>query len=445
MGRRTPRGYWPVHVLVLALGLATTALVSEQGDWEPVGLFAVLLALGVASALVPVRVGVVTFTPTELPSIALAATLLGPAPAVAIALADTLADAARRRTPLGRAVENLTAFTLFPLAGALIFEATADALDLEAGEWGFALLVVGLYGVMTVLTFTITAIQFRLEDGVPFRLSVRESLLPTLPLECIAASLTGLVTIGYGEMGVAAVVGVLPFMLLATHLLRELLNSRERAKEIAALADGRRKLIAKALDAEDRARRELAQTLHDNPIQLLLAAQQEMDAARTGDRDALARIDGSVHSALTQLRSTTFDLHPAVLRHAGLASALRTLVQYHAERASFDADVQVDIDGAVTDARAELLFALAHELLVNAAKHAAASHVRASIRHEYGRIELEVRDDGRGFEPATRTAAILDGHIGLASVAERAEEAGGSFTLESAPGAGTRVLVDLPA
>ena len=450
MGRHTPRRFWgPVNALVLVLGLVTTMLVSEHGDWEPLGLFVVLLALGVASALTPVRAGAFEFTAHEHLSIVLAVALLGPAPAVAIGLADTLADTARRRLPLATTVNNMTAFTVVPLTGALVFDALADLLAVDAGEWGFAVLVGVVYLVMHVLNCLVVAIQWHIPDGVPFSQSIREtfreSFLPPLPLECIAASLTGLVTIGYGEMGAAAVVGVLPFMLLATHLLRELMRSRERAKEIAALADGRRTLIAKALDAEDKARRELGHALHDNPIQLLLAAQQEMDTARTGDPDALARVDGSVRSALKQLRSTTFDLHPAVLRHAGLAAALRTLTEHHAERAGFEANVDVNINSNVPEARVQLLFALAQELLVNAAKHAAASSVRLCVLHQDGRLKLEVRDDGRGFEPATRTAAVLRGHVGLASVAERAEEAGGTFTLESAPSVGTRVLVELPA
>jgi signal transduction histidine kinase len=446
MQHRPPRGYWVGNAAVLALGIAASVRVSEPGDWEPVGLFAVLLVFSIAGVLSPVRLGALSFTATEHPAIVLAATLLGPGPAVAIAVADTLVDAKRRRLPLTTTLENLAAGTVFGLTGAVAFDAVATQLALEPGDWAFAVLVIVLYALMHALSLAIVSLQVRLVDGVSIRRSVRNAVGPILPLECIAAPLVGLVTVGYGQMGLAAVVGVLPFILIGSYLLRELIRSRERAEQVAALADGRRKLIAKALDAEDKARRDLAQGLHDNTIQLLLAAQQEMDAAQSaGDTEALARANESVRSAVAQLRTTTFDLHPAVLRHAGLAAALRTLAEHHGENAGFEADVQVDVDGAVPEARTELLFALAQELLVNAAKHAAASHVRASIRHQDGRIELEVRDDGRGFEPATRTTAVLQGHIGLASVAERTEEAGGSFTLESAPGAGTRVLVELPA
>jgi signal transduction histidine kinase len=430
---------------VVALGIAAAALVAEQGDWEPLSLLGVLLAFSVAGALSSVPVGAMHFTPTDHAAVVLAAALLGPVPALAVGVAGTLADGVRRRVPLTTTVENLASLTVFCLGGAIAFEALTTQLALGAGDWAFAVFAIALYAVMHSLSFAVVALQVRLVDDIPIRQSAREALIPTLPLEAIAAALVGLVTAGYGQMGVAAVAGVLPFMLLGTYLLRELVISRERAEQVFALADGRRTLIAKALDAEDRARRDLAQALHDHTIQHLLAAQQEMDAARTGDAGALARIDGSVRSALKQLRTAAFDLHPAVLRHAGLAAALRTLAQYHAENAGFDTDVAVAVDGDVAEARAELVFALAQELLVNAAKHAHASKVSLSVRHQDGGLQLEVRDDGRGFEPETRIAAVLDGHLGLASVAERTEEANGSFRLESAPGAGTRVLIELPA
>jgi signal transduction histidine kinase len=445
MQHQPPRGYIAVHLCLLGLALVVTVIVSEADDWQPIGLLAILLAFAIAGALTPVRVGPGNVTLTDGLSYVLAASLLGPAPAVAISVANTLVDSARRRVPSSTAIENLTTFAIGPLVYGLAFHAIVGRLGSEPGDWDFALLVVGLYTAMHLLSFAMVAIQFRIADGVAFGQIIRDGFIPTLPLESIAASLTGLVTVAYGEMGVPAVAGVLPFALLGDRLMRELVRSRERAREIAQLADSRRTLIAKALDAEDKARRDLAQGLHDNTIQLLLAAQQEMVAVRAGDAEGVARVDESVRSAIKQLRMTTFDLHPAVLRHAGLAAALRTLADYHAEKAGFHVDVDVGIDGEIGEARARLVIALAQELLVNAARHAAASQVQVNLRRRNARIELEVRDDGRGFEPDTRTAAVLDGHIGLASVAERAEEARGSFTLESTPGAGTRVLIELPA
>ena len=445
MQGRLPRGYIAVHLCALGLALVVTVLVSEADDWQPIGLLAVLVAFAIAGALTPVRVGAATFTLTDGLSFVLAAALLGPAPAVAVSLVSTLVNDAYRRVPRLTVIENLTTFAVAPLIYGSAFKAIVNRSDLEPGDWEFALLVLALYAVMHLLSFAMVAIQFRVTEGIAFGQSIREAVIPTLPLECIACSLTALVTVAYGQMGVGAVAGVLPFLLLGGHLMRELGRSSERASEIAELADGRRTLVAKALDAEDRARRELAQALHDNTIQLLLAAQQEIDGVKAGDEEALGRVDKSVRAAVRQLRTMSFDLYPAVLRHAGLGAALRTLAEHHAESGAFEADVEVDVAGNLAEARTQLVLALAQELLLNAAKHAAASHVYLRVRHEAGRIELEVRDNGQGFEPATRTAAVLRGHIGLASVAERTEEAGGSFALETAPGAGTRVRIELPA
>ena len=83
--------------------------------------------------------------------------------------------------------------------------------------------------------------------------------------------------------------------------------------------------------------------------------------------------------------------------------------------------------------------------IVNAAKHASADFVSVSVQRIGEEIVLEVSDDGRGIDPRSRAAALIEGHIGLASITERTEAIGGTVAISGAPGKGTSVRVALPA
>jgi two-component system NarL family sensor kinase len=109
------------------------------------------------------------------------------------------------------------------------------------------------------------------------------------------------------------------------------------------------------------------------------------------------------------------------------------------------AEITVAVDPAGVGHHDELIVVLTRELLTNAAKHSGAAHVIVTVAADHERIELEVRDDGSGFDPARREAALLDGHLGLASSEQRVRSAGGELIVSSAPGRGTTVQAVLPS
>jgi two-component system NarL family sensor kinase len=225
---------------------------------------------------------------------------------------------------------------------------------------------------------------------------------------------------------------------LAAVLLSFLLT--RRTDEVRELAESRGRLVAQALDAEDHERRRLAEALHDEAIQNLLAARQELSAANGHDLD-LVRL--GLDRTVEQLRDAVFDLHPYVLEHAGLTAALEALAEHQARRARFR--WQVEVDEAAAGVHDQLVFSIARELVVNAAKHAGASELRVSVRRLDGDIVLEVADDGRGIDPRRVAAAPLAGHIGLASCAERVEALDGSLEIGPREEGGTRIRVTVPA
>lgn len=213
-----------------------------------------------------------------------------------------------------------------------------------------------------------------------------------------------------------------------------------RASQVAALAASRGRLVAQTLDSEDHERRQLAEALHDDAIQNLLAARQELAPDRAHAAD-LAMVRLSLDRTVAQLRGAVFDLHPYLLEHAGLGPALDAVAEDCARWGGFVPDVRVD--PGLSTGHEQLLFSVGRELIRNVALHAEADHLRAAVTRQGEAISLVVADDGRGFDQDLLHAAPLTGHIGLASMAERVEAVGGSFSIEGA-GAGTRVEVRLP-
>jgi two-component system, NarL family, sensor kinase len=227
----------------------------------------------------------------------------------------------------------------------------------------------------------------------------------------------------------------------AATLVSYVLQQHDRA--IASLAEQRGQLVTHALTAEQRERRRLAEQLHDESVQTLSVARQELvDYQRTGREASFERARSAIDETMTQLRGEIFELHPYVLDHAGLVAALDALADRSAQR--MGAEVTVAVDPGATGRHDELIVVLARELLNNAVKHSGAAHVEVTVAADAERIELAVRDDGRGFDPSRRAASLLDGHIGLASSEQRAVSAGGSLDVSSTPGAGTTVRVTLP-
>jgi two-component system NarL family sensor kinase len=218
----------------------------------------------------------------------------------------------------------------------------------------------------------------------------------------------------------------------------------ERNRRLRALADERGRLVAQALTAEDRERQRLAELLHDDAIQNLLVARQELrDHHRRHDEDSYRRADEALAVTVDRLRGEIFELHPYVLDHAGLRAALTAHAESAARRAGARAVVEAD-DAGLTESQQELVLSLARELLSNAARHSGARTIRLRLACDAEAVVLVVADDGAGFAPERRSQALAQGHIGMATSAERAAAVGGTFDVASAPGAGTTITVRLP-
>ena len=197
--------------------------------------------------------------------------------------------------------------------------------------------------------------------------------------------------------------------------------------------------LARALTlAEQAERRRLAEVLHDGLQQILHGAQIHLSI---GD---VERAEALLDEAIQTARSLSHELAPPVLEGRDISE----LFEWLAERKRLLYGLEVDFDGGGVSVPGEgvgvLLYRVLRELLFNVSKHAGTGRVRVWAEPCVGCVRVVVEDDGRGFDPSQPPGLSGTG-LGLASVRERLEAVGGRVAVASAPGAGTKVTVEVPS
>ncbi len=223
---------------------------------------------------------------------------------------------------------------------------------------------------------------------------------------------------------------------------------REREEELRRSREEVRELLSRLVRAQEEERARIAADIHDDSIQVMTAVGMRIEAARrrassAEEAGSLAKLEETVAAAIRRLRRLLFELRPRALDEEGLAAALREQLQRLAE----DWEVQWRVeDGLVGEPSPEartVLFRIAQEALANARRHARARRVEVEVAEREGGVVLRVRDDGVGFRVAD-VGAPAAGHLGLTSMRERAQMAGGWLRIDSTLGAGTTVEAWVP-
>jgi PAS domain S-box-containing protein len=212
-----------------------------------------------------------------------------------------------------------------------------------------------------------------------------------------------------------------------------------------------RKLAAELTAVEARERRQIAGELHENLGQLLATAKLKIAPMKT--LPGVAEVQDLVEQALQQTRSLTYQLSPPILYQLGLEAALKWLAENMAGQYGYRvAFTRLGESGSLPEESAVFLFSAARELLVNVAKHAAASEVAVRLRWLDDCVEVLVKDNGRGFRRTGRSdfsdlktgiAESTDG-FGLFNIYERVSDLGGRVSLHTEPQRGTAVKIHLP-
>ncbi len=232
---------------------------------------------------------------------------------------------------------------------------------------------------------------------------------------------------------------------LATAVVVGLLRTSESTSRLRA-----RGLSRRTMQAESEVRRRVAESIHDGPVQELIGLDMILSAAHNaaehgrGD-EAAGLIDEARELGtrnLRALRDEIVDLGPYAFQEISFDTAIETCLPVWKRRYSFEVGLAIERIDMPPEMRGHL-FRIAQEAVVNAGRHAEAAAVSISLRTVGSQVELRVTDDGHGFDGADPLGAGEPGHLGLASMRERAELMDGSLELESSA-RGTRVLVLAP-
>lgn len=222
-------------------------------------------------------------------------------------------------------------------------------------------------------------------------------------------------------------------------------------KELAERDARRLLLLRKVIGAQEEERRRIARELHDETCQTVAALVVGVETALAQSREEterrLAELKGVGSRALDELHRIIYDLRPSVLDDLGLVAALQWWVARHLEARGVAVRMEFEgLDDRLPPEVETTVFRVAQEALTNVERHAGAETVLVQASHKDGHVSVEIEDDGAGFDSADLTAPKDSGRgLGLLGMRERVELLGGTLTLDSAPGRGTRVAFEVPA
>jgi signal transduction histidine kinase len=220
------------------------------------------------------------------------------------------------------------------------------------------------------------------------------------------------------------------------------------AERLEKAATARRQLLGNIAAGGDEARRRFASALHDDSLQLLTAAELQLeriqaDADPSKQPAQLDLLKGTLKQVEDSLRRLLLNVSPqAIDVPLGLDEAIRTRLESVRTRAGIETDIDLRLPKALSAATEAAIFKNVSEALTNVEKHALATRIKVSAHPADGGIRVVVSDDGKGFLVAESMS--IPGHLGLTAMRERAQLAGGSCRIESEPGAGARVEFWVP-
>jgi two-component system sensor histidine kinase UhpB len=257
------------------------------------------------------------------------------------------------------------------------------------------------------------------------------------------------------------VVGASALLALQTALIAGLLVQRVRRRRVenalreseGALRESigqNQDLAGRLITAQEAERSRIGRDLHDDVCQRLAVLAMMLSGLKhrlfgsTPQPDleeAMTTLQERTSTLVTDVRNLSHELHPSVLDHAGLVPVLKTHCDEFARHQKVDVTFSADEGVRSVDGSAALcIYRVTQEALGNTARHAHARHAHVRLARTPEGVELDVVDDGVGFDPEHRNG---DG-LGLRSIRERVRFAKGSVTIESQPGHGTKLLVRIP-
>jgi signal transduction histidine kinase len=222
----------------------------------------------------------------------------------------------------------------------------------------------------------------------------------------------------------------------------------EKVEELESANVERRKLMGQLINAHDDERKRIADDLHDDAVQGVVALRMRLETLAAGTADfklarELCRLCEHAAEATERLRRLLCRIQPVELEQHGVVAALRIGL----EQSSAEDGLEFEFEDRTARPPAQpvraLLYRVGREALANVRNHAHASRVEVSLADDGDGFSLEVHDNGQGFD-AEQGLRVRPGHLGLAAMRERVEIAGGRLSVESQPGIGTDLRAWVP-
>ena len=227
------------------------------------------------------------------------------------------------------------------------------------------------------------------------------------------------------------------------YILRLEREARRRLEESVRAQASLQELSARLVRAQEQERRALARELHDEVGQsfsaILMEVENVVDLASGAEaRARLESIRSVAQKGMNEIRNMSLLLRPSMLDDFGLVPAIDWQAREMAKRTGLRIQVASEISADLPEEHKTCIYRVVQEALTNCARHAQANAVQVAVRGEPGRILLSVQDDGSGFDPRRSRG------LGLLGMEERVRHLGGSFEIDSRPGRGTLLQVELP-
>jgi signal transduction histidine kinase len=207
-------------------------------------------------------------------------------------------------------------------------------------------------------------------------------------------------------------------------------------------------LARKLVEVQENERNHISRELHDEAGQALSSLKLSLGRLeRDPDcpehmRRRLSELKKLTDSVLEELHRLAMDLRPASLDHLGLIAALSQLAnQQAADQLSVRFEASGFEGGRLSPALETTLYRIVQEALTNATRYSGASDVGILLERSDRGLRIFIEDNGIGFDP---NVIQTEGHLGLVGMQERAEMVGGTLTIESAPGSGTSIILEVP-
>lgn len=338
--------------------------------------------------------------------------------------------------------------------------AARDRIEIRSGSREFQV----RYAALTFIRPELARFKYRMEgldadwvDAGTDR-TVRYADLPfgTFRFRVIAANRDGV----WNEEGASIVVAVIPPFYRTTWFMALMLSlvattayggHRWRLAGIERTQAVQQAFARQLIDSQELDRKRIASELHDGVSQTLVVirnwariATPSMPPESPGGK-RLGDIADAATQALGEVRNVVHDLLPLHLERMGLVEAMRDAATRVGDASGIAITTRFDhVDTHVSTETALKLFRVAQEGLNNVVKHSGATGASIDVALESAQVRLTIQDNGKGFEPDDVSPTSAGDGFGLVGMAERARMMGGDFTITSAPGRGTTIIIVVP-